>query len=474
MSVRIITILSSTFLISYNLKAENYYLYMGAGGESKESATTIFDVNLNHFKPYYSRINQKNVDIVYNGGHTKTEASLKTIFPNKEVKDFNQTNYNSKIQQYVALINSGKMKAGDQLIVSVDTHGAPNTWKADLTHQVATGTAHDGSENVSMDTMKVLVDAANKKGVKLAILDLSCHSGNTQKLANDKTCVISSTGPEHYSFKGNDTFTAQLFDQFRPGTNLEEAFIRARELAEDRSYPMISSPAGKYIVNKVYPAISPYLYFKKDSGKGSDNLDDYLFSKNSADQLCKNSKSLDQLISLINQIEKNEKISVALFDYEVVFKDVNFNRLKSLLLSSRKQYNSLMIEFNQYKSKLQKKIKVDYKDGNGKIASQEYSIEQILMNDYRSKLNLEKASAKPNKLLINLYSALYEKQEELKKTRKDLVPIQKKIVEIGEKAKNSFTNSYRIAKDEKKLYSYLYGNLGKNHTGPNPCKDIRL
>jgi hypothetical protein len=82
---------------------------------------------------------------------------------------------------------------------------------------------------LSLSRLVELRDRFEKAGVRLAILDLSCGSGASQKLATGHTCVISRSSANSEGFSD---FSRALFSAFKPGSTLESAYLTARESAK--------------------------------------------------------------------------------------------------------------------------------------------------------------------------------------------------------------------------------------------------
>src|SRR5690606_13783194 len=227
----------------------------------------------------------------------------------------------------------GQIKSGDQILLMISSHGSERVGNQ-KTHYISTTDNHkqgvsnyrtlDGSSTVSLDRLERLTQLAESKGIKLGILDFSCHSGVTQKLANKNTCVISSTGPEHYSWGGtNSTFAAKFTESMRSGRSLEDVFLEAVKNKRDTGYPMISSPIGQEIQETMYPLISPYLHDTR-SDLTRNKMKDY-YNERYAKDRCENLNSdFDNLINFT-------------YDIENIASTANYKKLRNLLT----EYNGL-------------------------------------------------------------------------------------------------------------------------------------
>jgi hypothetical protein len=173
------------------------------------------------------------------------------------------------ITKYETDIRNGQIKTGDQLLLMIDSHGAEKPQFGN-THVISagTGTATDlnnlsGSDTVSLDRIASLSRLAEEKGIQLGIVDMSCHSGLSLPLANSKTCVITSSGPETFAYGGanDDVFINRFMSNMRPGRTLEDTFLEARSTSTDMGFPMISTPEGTAVQDQLYPLLRRYLNY---------------------------------------------------------------------------------------------------------------------------------------------------------------------------------------------------------------------
>lgn len=308
---KIKTIVLSTFLLSSNLVlAKNHMLIMGGGGEPRGS-NTIFDSTMKIFGDNLNQADWK-YNVSFNGGHVNTEAMMSSSYSKaiNPITPFTANAYKRMISDYKAKILMGDINSGDQLIVMVNTHGAANNDKDVKTHKVAVSGGNGtkdlnnltGTELVNMDDLQELVTLSNQRGIKLGIVDLSCHSGNTMALKTNapNTCIITATGPKHYGYAGDNAFSGKFAKNLKKGETLESVFLKARAESNDPAYPMISTDESDQIVAEVYAAITPYLYYYDPK---NDKLSDYLIS-NSADCVtCTRDIQFSALIKKITELQ---------------------------------------------------------------------------------------------------------------------------------------------------------------------------
>lgn len=260
--------------------ADKHMLILGGGGEPQNIETTIFDPELKSLGKFVNKNNSWSPRISFNGGHDVTENIINQGIGKSAGRNtpFTARAYEQLISEYEDKILRGEIKSGDQLLLYISTHGALKQDK-DRTHQISTTgsasadlTTLDNSPLVSVDRLQKLVTLAEQKGVKLGLLDFSCHSGATLALKNPNTCIISASGPDHFSFS---IWGTRFANNMAKGKSLEDIFLATFNNRPETSFPMISSPVGMDIQEEIYSLISPYLYYwKKEAGR--DKLSKYL------------------------------------------------------------------------------------------------------------------------------------------------------------------------------------------------------
>jgi hypothetical protein len=151
-----------------------------------------------------------------------------------------------------------------------------------------------------MDAFFDLAKVAEKYGVQLTILDLSCHSGESLRLQNSSTCVITGSGPDHPSY---GSFVDLLFSKMKPGISMEEAYLLARMEDNSPSFPMISTSFGLWSSKVLYDLVKPYLYYHSDQELSS-NLRSYLESSVGCIDGCYKEEKHESLIELVKMTKK--------------------------------------------------------------------------------------------------------------------------------------------------------------------------
>lgn len=322
-----------TLTLSHSVYSASHMLLIGGGGESNKK-TTIFDNELQNATNFIGRSNWQS-RISFNGGHSETEKIAQTFAAKSGGRNTNFTaeNYEALITEYERKIQAGQIKSGDQLLIMISSHGSQQM-SNHKTHLVSTSAPEKqgiadystlaGTGTVSLDRLENLTKLAESKGIKLGILDFSCHSGLSQKLANKNTCVISSTGPKHFAWGGTpQTFAAKFTENMRSGRSLEDVFLQALKDKSETSFPMISSNLGKEIQDSMYPLITPYLHDTRS--EITTNKMKQFYNERYGQDRCENLNSDYQ--NLVNFTH----------DIENIASSANYSKLRTLL----SQYNGI-------------------------------------------------------------------------------------------------------------------------------------
>lgn len=469
--------------------ASDYMLAMGAGGEPAK-IDTIFDNSIKNLATYVRGRSDLSVDVALNGGHSVTEGIIQNDFPPSVRKsNFYESDYNRLIDKYVTMLNSDQIKAGDQLMIYIDSHGAEKDSES-TTHKIATagGAASnlqnlEGSTLVDLDKLKKIRNLAKIKKVKLAIIDGSCHSGNTLKLADDNTCVISSSGANHF---GYTSFTNHLTGSFGKGKNLEDLFLEARQSESTLSFPMISTSAGLVVNDKLYEKITPFLYSYTDR---DDKFLPYLSNNNSETQMCLSNQNYKELMAMIDKIEDMNTVTSNLLWWSFKTKGLDLGELKRLLAEYKKTLDDSAIKLRDMHSERLKKIETISVRAvtPGYIAeySTQFSWSDLLSMDYEklitetnNRASSEKDDNKKNELmgLLDLYKKSKRKKEEIIRDNPDLATIKDRQLELMRSIQSTTNIASSIALEERKLYQAMYQQTQKeeNNKASNPCREFKL
>ena len=486
-------ILIFLFFLSLESQAQNKHFYILGGGGEPTGETTIFDNNLHILSKFVKNSDWKTA-VSFNGGHEKTEEILTIKFNKaKDYGGFTIDSYDSIVDEMMSKIKSGELKEGDQLMISIDTHGAETDYK-ELTHKIALGYGAAtnlnnlaGAKVVNLDRLKELADLAAERGVKLAVIDLSCFSGNTLKIANSKTCVITGTGPEQYGYAGAIdyklfkypiTFGSKFFSQMKKGKNLEQTFLDARTTGNVPDYPMISTIEGKNVDEKLYKLLVNFLDYNDEI---SLNLHrSYSKAQRSEEEfkrhVCERDNKLEELVSLLDQSKTMLDLSRRLIDQD-------FEKLKEALV----KYRDFQKEYEEYY-----RLKFEVEKDLLKILEEHFSFGRKDWEGYSplSFLNIDfEVSEKHFEKLLANSTTTFEKNmwrknlESLKRKKQLVEDFKSKIPqEVKDKIKRSdeiYANSSRsynlavqVSVEAKRVYNHLY--KAQPRVFQNPCRDFVL
>lgn len=462
-------------LVCSTTYAKNYMALMGGGGEPAGDKT-IFDDEIKGVS-FFLKNNNWSPTISYNGGHKKTEEILKPLQTkmSSPITRFTPNNYEKIISEYEQKIKSGQITRGDQVVLYISSHGAINAGK-DTTHKISTSgeRAKDlihltGSQLVSLDRLKNLSQLAQSKGIKLGIIDMSCHSGSTQALANSNTCVISSTGPNHFAWGGTPTtFAAQFARNMKKGQSLEDTFIKANKVKSDVSFPMISSPAGRDIQTKIYKEISPFL-FDTRSDISAAKMKSYFEQEYAKNQCLIIDKNYNKLMSFVDEMD-------------TIVKYQDFNELRSLI----DEYYDLQKALRN-SLKTQKAPQLTQKQTYcTTVLNQKQCVTQSMGNIVSMDFNKSshflqtqlKMSKPPTSTTLKGQLDLLKLMEQSRiKFLKDYLHVANTTVTFKDLNLKDKTRrlSKGISEEFQKAYPNVYQNIAvEKRTQPNPCKDIKL
>jgi len=480
-------IISSIFSIS--ILAGNHIAVIGGGAEDRSKPTTMFDTNLELLGQYYQSTTWQETAVSFNGGHSNTESILRSNF-REQNKTFTNENFDRLIENYKTKIRSKSLKTGDQLLIYIDTHGAVKI-DGELTHQIATSGASisdynnlSGSSTVSMDKLKELTTLANQNGVKLAILDFSCHSGNSLPLANENTCVVTSTGPYHYAYGGAPgTFSYNFALNMRKGRNLEDVFIESRKNTTDMSFPMISTPQNKAIAEFEYNNISPFLYYYE---KDTDKLTPYLMDAASHNLFCKREDAFNKLNRMIDHVEKINIINKKTLFTTKEEKEVDLTSLRENLKKYKEMQDKMIATLKSLKAHLLSN-EMEISSGNDKSRTRivdKHSWGEIIATDYDAQIARIRAriQAKNDRnpdsydnMLVRYYLDGKNKKEKIIRENPDLAKIPRVVQEFDKNFSDTSEIAQKISDGEKRLYHALY--MGQKHlfqNQNNACKNFVL
>ncbi len=455
-----------------------HIVVMGGGGEPKGDST-IFDGEVKRLGKYFDKNKDWKMEVSFNGGHANTEKILSETLGKYAggSTHFTENSYELLIADYEAKITSGQIKPGEQLLLYISTHGALQQSK-EKTHSIATGggSATDlnnlkGASIVSLDKLQKLSDLAAEKGVKLGIIDSSCHAGSSLALKNDKTCVITASGPKHF---GYSSFGERFASNMKKGKNLEQVFLETFVNRNETAFPMISSAVGVKLQDDLYSLITPFLYSYDDK---HDKLKAYI-EKEVMNNKCEEAEeNFNKIIALSQDMERalNGKSS-------------DFARFRQDLTDYFHYQNKIrndLVAMDLPKFSQKEKVCSDFQNGTYKTNyCMEYTLKEILSTDFDAEIKRfqeMKANAKDDKGMpwidynISNYEKMKVKKAEILVANPEYARYQDYYTkEIPKFEQESWSRALKVSKSLQNVYSKSYKTLSKDDTSPNPCKDFVL
>jgi hypothetical protein len=479
-------------LISVQISAENHFVVMGGGGEPLNNPGTQFDTSLENAADFYNA-NSKNYTTIinFNGGHIKTDKIIDKNFKGAVVRPgFSIENYKAVVNELIEKLKSDPplIDKNQKILLFINSHGAESK-KDQLTHNISASNSElldmktSGPNSIDLDSLAELSKLAEDRGVKLGIIDASCHSGNSLSLGNSKTCVITGSGPNHYAFTNfGDAIAAAL----KKGKNLEEAYLEARKKVSGEGFPMISSIAGQQTQQMLYPLLTPYMYFHGEyRGMAMDKIDKYLFNEDAGEMICKREKQFISLQKLLDLAEKMNAFETRGFFWNKKIEgEIDLAILRGKILSYKKTQDDYLKRIKELDlSTLDKKEDIftdDYLQGANLTSHKD-----LLNTDYEKIIKIKKEALLDSSLTAAKKDELkkllifFERSQEIKTDVLIRYPQYVQRAKILEEIKNDERLTFKIAngiiKEAHKLYTAYYEASSRvNSEMANPCKDFVL
>jgi hypothetical protein len=333
-----VAIISSSFISSAAATAEstNHLVLLGGGGDNPRDYGSSFDMPLMMLGRVYQKNEWGQVLMSFGAGQKATNQLIEKYFPDVKNTLFTSRSFETKLDEAERLMEQGLIAKGDQLLFAIATHGAPQ-YGFQVSHNISTAgidehqiSSEPSLTTVNLDQLRRVQVTARRKGVKLAILDFTCFSGSTIELADDNTCVISSTGPTIIGYSDNQvSFPSHFYRGLGQGDNLETAFLKARARTSEESYPMISTQANSKITESEFRLINPYIYYTNIY----DTLGPYL--RKAADEKLspQRDREFQELLQLISRVEAAHQVEFS----KLKNKLVEFKRLQDEAITAMRR-----------------------------------------------------------------------------------------------------------------------------------------
>lgn len=226
------------FFITSGAHARSVAFFWGGGGEPVSKTKTIFDSD---FSAYVPLLLSKGWEVrsLFGVGHVDSEALVKKHLGVSAVP-FTDSAVMLQLTQLMREASSGDVK---RVLFIISSHGLEPEENYDRAHRVK-ATDPKGEDEISLQLLEPVRDHMEALSIPMSVLDFGCYSGATLELATTKTCVVSSSTSQEFSYNGFSRAFARLLEK---GLNFEEAFLKARRNFDDFSGPEISTPENSVV-----------------------------------------------------------------------------------------------------------------------------------------------------------------------------------------------------------------------------------
>jgi len=300
------------FIFVATANAKTHFFIIN-GSEDDGSTHNIFAAELSKMIGPLKKLDLGKMYVVMSLKQVDLVNEVSQFTPN--ITAFNQENILSKISELESdLERTDDLKVfnpNDKLIIIISAHGVKNTSDAvnsqvEISHSILTHNQQGEKSFTSLDKLVKSVELAQRKQLKVALIDLSCHSGFSQKLMTlfpQGLCLISSSSSHLVSYQNAENSFAGLFlKKIKRGVPLKDIFYQARAGSVFPDLPQINDNHFMHINSQFNELLQPYFMF---------NVSNKFFGSD------------DQLVKLILELSQNQ----------VAYKEflLNYERLKTQL-----------------------------------------------------------------------------------------------------------------------------------------------
>ncbi len=239
-------ILASALAMSH-AAATNEVVYIGGGGE-RGNSTNMFDASM-ELAHKVARFRNARETFIVDVGHPSTRDLLKAQ-PQIKATQISKAEIIRGFEKLRARVNGSEFTSGENLLVVVESHGEESV------DQEVTVATSDGLLDVE-PFLKLIIEDAAKKGVKVGIFLGNCYSGTQLPRVDPsgKACIVSISAPGRV---GYSQFSTQVVQKLGAGWDMEKSFLEARknhliDSVNEASFglPQISTEAGLMTMNRM-------------------------------------------------------------------------------------------------------------------------------------------------------------------------------------------------------------------------------
>jgi len=345
------------FFIGASAFAGTNYLYsFGGAGDAPLEENIFADefIGLNQF----AKKNQWQTTTLFDGDQPDAQLKVSKAIQDPNLKSFTGGAFQIQLEN----IATKKFNPGDKVLLIIDTHGAQIS--SENGHYIAC----QGNGICDTGDLKAIIDRLQTQGVQVALMDFSCYSGQSLKMANNKTCVISTASNDDV---GSIDTTDNFIKNMKSGKSLEEVYLEMRKNKNNWSLPRISSPAG-FQAEKIIRSLAPESQLELSVDENDNMLRKDVGCNCSPDDQLKKSLSQSEEI-LINSI-KTSKIAKQYIDASIEYQTL-YNQA-ALLAKKIKIYASKITLVDGSIYTLLTLANVDDKNPNKEVITKKKELEQ--------------------------------------------------------------------------------------------------
>jgi hypothetical protein len=464
----------------------------GGGGESPYKSSTLFDRNLQDFSDYANQ-SAYETSLYFNGGHENTDKIRNGFSKAIDNQNFNQNSFNDMLDRLLKDISDNKIKKDEQIFLYISGHGEKASEEQGA-HAIAGSGAisnlinFNNTERINLNLLQGVIDAAEAKGIKLALYDSSCFSGSTLKLKAKKTCIITSSGPNHFSYMTNPLFGKSdsqykemlVFNdlmsrglKLKKYSNLEDLFLASRKESFGADFPMANTSAATAAQALLYKDISDYLELEATN---FNTIKDVIGKLKTEKQICDFENNFQKITFKIEELSKS--VAKAIGRDRSVFNDLlkSISEYHQVIIAQAhanlvlEKYNAKYIEIplNGVSSKVEMRafLSADYGEA---LSELEKNRDEELKN---SNLTMQQRQE-----ILSQFAAQISKIQNALKVRENLVGSNKDLkaaflaIQEWNKRDDRFaTLAFDIGVRSRKVYDLLY----KTKLDNNACRDFKI
>lgn len=405
--------------------ATKHLVYFGGGNSAVES-DAMFDQGLKDMMEYADKASWKS-EFYFRKSVPKEMSAHKD-----RIKTFTPETFQKRIEGIKADIRQGRIKAGEQLMLYLDSHGILDE-KGNYLISV-------DRQRVETESLKGLIQLAEEKNIKLGIVGMTCYSGSLLRFKTANTCIVTIAPPDKVGFSDDSFYLSKNTLLQANKTNLEDVYLRSRRHGNDYyspAQPMISTEAG-IMADQALAPLKSGIY------------DAYDLSREQRQPVCRNmSLEIESLNQKLNHLAKVVEFSSGNLDLPAEYKGPGN-------IVDLKRVQKLQDKLKAYEVFYQETAKTSHLQN-----SQVCGKNDLCLRAFAADIFVPRSEEERRWLEEVKSSEAYKKYKAGTKNQETLLQRMREL-------------SLEIAKEERDLYDQLYKLASQKTAGPNPCRDFKL